>query len=294
MSAANDIRDHVAVRNLPRAAFESKQALDRGAHAQFAAGVLLGLGQADVDERSAAAVCACFLDLLTSSADGRRDSAARLLMTSMRAIVAPLPAVTTGGVVVNAAGADIAMAQPCPLRAAAFAGAMAKAMPCCDVADTLAKACARVSSLHGTARNPDALRSFARCPLFRKPGVAVQAAAKVLLVAAVRSAYVMAPLPASCTPELQAALAATPNRPGPKAVPKAAPDDHPDDAGEYQPSTDEKLTVLWTFVSRDDSAAAEVARAAEEAFEEPELKVIDGRGLLPPSGACLARVRHVA
>ena len=207
-STASDIRDYVAAKQLPQAAKAAKDALDRGAHVQLATGILLGIGAQDVNENMAASLCLCFQDMLTCDAGARRESAARLLMTAMKSIVMPLSdSRSTTNEFVNASSVDITMAQPCPQRAAAFARAMTRTMACCEVADVLAKSCMRVSSLHGTARNPDALRAYARCPLFSKPGVAVQAASKVLLLAAVRSAYVMVPLPAACKPELVEALA---------------------------------------------------------------------------------------
>lgn len=304
-SSAIDIRDAVAARDLPAAARAAKAALDRGGHVVLATGVLLGLGRADVHERSAAAVCGCFLDMLTCVSDQRRAAAARLLMTAMRGITPAMPDEPGRAEIVSASGVDIAVAQPSPARAASFAAAMTRTMGVCEVADALATACLRVSKLHGTARNPTALAAMSRCALFAKPGVAVQAAARVLLAAAVRSMYVLAPGPASVSDELVAALAATPKLRADKPVPrKAAAADARDDIfggaddaaasdDEYAPSTDDKLSVLWTFVQRDDSAIAAVARAAAEAADSaaPEIKVIDGRGFIPPPCGGIAKVR---
>jgi hypothetical protein len=129
-----------------------------------------------------------------------------------------------------------------------------------------------------------------------------------MLAAAVRSMYVLVPDAASVSEALIKALAATPKLKIDKPVPRKA-DDHgrgndgdifgdaavPDaDDDDYTPSTDDKLSILWTFVPRDDSAIAAVARAAAEAAESsapPEIKVIDGRGFLPPPTGGLARVR---
>jgi hypothetical protein len=300
-----DIRDAVAGGDLPRAAKAAKDALDRGAHVQLAVGILLGLGLADVREKSAAAVCGCFLDMLTCRSEDRRTAAARLLMTAMRSVTLPMPDAQSGRAeIVSASGADIAVAQPNPDRAVGFARAMTKTMGVCEVADVLATSCLRVSKLHGTARNPSALAAMSRCALFGKSGVAVQAAARVLLSAAVRSMYVLVPDSASVSDALVKALAATPKLKIDKPVPRKADDDgrgHDDIFGsdsaaddDYAPSTDDKLSILWTFVPRDDSAIAAVARAAAEAAESsapPEIKVIDGRGFLPPPTGGLARVR---
>lgn len=299
-----DIRDAVAGRDLPRAAKAAKDALDRGAHVQLAVGILLGLGQGDVHEKSAAAVCGCFLDMLTCMSDQRRAAAARLLMTAMRAVTQPMPDAPGRAEIVSASGADIAVAQPNPDRAAGFARAMTKTMGVCEVADVLATSCLRVSKLHGTARNPTALAAMSRCALFAKSGVAIQAAARVMLDAAVRSMYVIVPDAASVSDALIKALAATPKLKIDKPVPRKASKDLPDDDifgsasadadDDYTPSTDDKLSILWTFVPRDDSAIAAVARAAAEAAESsapPEIKVIDGRGFLPPPTGGIARVR---
>lgn len=302
-----DVRDAVADRDLPRAAKAAKDALDRGAHVQLATGILLGLGQGDVHEKSAAAVCGCFLDMLTCRSEDRRAAAARLLMTAMRAVTLPMPdAPFARAEIVSASGADIAVAQPNPDRAVNFARAMTKTMGVCEVADVLANSCLRVSKLHGTARNPTALAAMSRCALFAKAGVAVQAAARVVLSAAVRSMYVLAPDSASVSEPLIKALAATPKLKIDKPVPRnGLKEDRSDDifgdaAGastgddDYAPSTDDKLSILWTFVPKDDSAIAAVARAAAEAAESsapPEIKVIDGRGFLPPPTGGIARVR---
>lgn len=302
-----DIRDAVAGRDLPRAAKAAKDALDRGAHVQLAVGILLGLGQADVKDKSAAAVAGCFLDMLTCRSEDRRTAAARLLMTAMRAVTHPMPDAPGRAEIVSASGADIAVAQPNPDRAANFARAMTKTMGVCEVADVLATSCLRVSKLHGTARNPTALAAMSRCALFSKSGVAIQAAARVMLEAAVRSMYVLVPDAASVSDALIKALAATPklkiDKPVPRKVSKDLPDDDifgdaatasAADDDDYMPSTDDKLSILWTFVPRDDSAIAAVARAAAEAAESsapPEIKVIDGRGFLPPPTGGLARVR---
>jgi hypothetical protein len=300
-----DIRDAVAGRDLPRAAKAAKDALDRGAHVQLAVGILLGLGQGDVKEKSAAAVAGCFLDMLTCRSEDRRTAAARLLMTAMRAVTHPMPDAPGRAEIVSASGADIAVAQPNPDRAESFARAMTKTMGVCEVADVLASSCLRVSKLHGTARNPTALAAMSRCALFAKSGVAIQAAARVMLAAAVRSMYVLVPDSASVSEALIKALAATPKLKIDKPVPRKADDHgrgHDDVFGsvsaaeddDYTPSTDDKLSILWTFVPRDDSAIAAVARAAAEAAESsapPEIKVIDGRGFLPPPTGGLARVR---
>jgi hypothetical protein len=298
-----DVRDAVADRDLPRAAKAAKDALDRGAHVQLAVGVLLGLGLGDVHEKSAAAVCGCFLDMLTCRSEDRRAAAARLLMTAMRAVTLPMPDTQFARAeIVSASGADIAVAQPNPDRAVNFARAMTKTMGVCEVADVLANSCLRVSKLHGTARNPTALAAMSRCALFAKSGVAIQAAARVVLSAAVRSMYVLAPDSASVSDALIKALAATPKLKIDKPIPrKAETQDRPDDIfgdapedDDFTPSTDDKLSILWTFVPRDDSAIAAVARAAAEAAESsaaPEIKVIDGRGFLPPPTGGIARVR---
>ena len=302
-SSSLDVRDAVAAGDLPRAAKAAKDALDRGAHVQLAVGVLLGLGQGDVHEKSAAAVAGSFLDMLTCMSDARRAAAARLLMTAMRSVTQPMPDHPGRAEIVSASGADIAVAQPNPDRAVGFARAMTKTMGVCEVADVLATSCLRVSKLHGTARNPTALAAMSRCALFAKPGVAIQAAARVMLSAAVRSMYVLAPNSASVSDALIKALAATPKLKIDKPVPRkglAESDDVFGDAAgaaaddDYAPSTDDKLSILWTFVPRDDSAIAAVARAAAEAAESsaaPEIKVIDGRGFLPPPTHGIARVR---
>lgn len=295
--------------NLPRAAKAAKDALDRGAHVQLAVGILLGLGQADVREKAAAAVTGCFLDMLTCRSEDRRTAAARLLMTAMRSVTLPMPDCASGRAeIVSASGADIAVAQPNPDRAVNFARAMTKTMGVCEVADVLATSCLRVSQLHGTARNPTALAAMSRCALFAKSGVAIQAAARVVLSAAVRSMYVLVPDAASVSEQLIKALAATPKLKIDKPVPRKAadPTSQGDDIfgeastsaadDDYAPSTDDKLTVLWTFVPRDDSAIAAVARAAAEAAEcsgPPEIKVIDGRGFLPPPSGGIAKVRLI-
>lgn len=301
-----DVRDAVAEGNLPRAAKAAKDALDRGAHVQLAVGILLGLGQADVLEKSAAAVCGCFLDMLTCRSEDRRAAAARLLMTAMRSVTLPMPEPPGRAEIVSASGADIAVAQPNPDRAVGFAKAMTKTMSVCEVADVLANSCIRVSKLHGTARNPTALAAMSRCALFAKSGVAIQAAARVVLAAAVRSMYVLVPDAATVSDALITALAPTPklkiDKPVPRKVSKDLPEDDifggasasADADDDYAPSTDDKLTILWTFVPRDDSAIAAVARAAAEAAEcagPPEIKVIDGRGYLPPPTSGIARVR---
>ena len=298
MADARSISGHVAAKDLPRAAFAAKQLLDRGAHVQVATGVLLGLAKAEVQDRRAAAVCTCFVDLLTGDPAERRTNAARLLVTAMRAIGASATGAgdaTPGeaaAVVVNAASIDMAIAQPSPARAAAFARAMSRTRAPHEVAAALSDACGRVCRLHGTSRNPDGLEAFARCPLFAKPGKSVQEAAGALLLAAVRSAYVMAPEPPQSTPELEAALHGAPAAKGgardrdPVGEVAAA---EAGSRGEPELSTEDKLSVLWTFVNQS-AARGHVEAAVEEAATAAEYRTIEGRGHLPKARD-LARVR---
>lgn len=298
--SSREIRDHVAAIDLPKAAFAAKSALDRNAHAQLANGVVMGLAAAGIDASRVARVCECLCELMACPADRRREAAAHLLTSAMKAIMpAVTPAAPMSVAVVNSASSDINMAQPCPQRAAAYAQAMAKTMRLHDVADTLAKACARVSTLHGAARNAAALTAFARCPLFAKAALPteVSAGARALLTACVHAAFVKEQVRDEARPTLIAALA-PPARAPAKSSKRAAP--VPDDpftaVSEYgepasRVSTDDKLAVIWTFVTRDSAAVSNVPHATQPDPDAAEIRVVDGRDFLPSPGNVVAKVR---
>ncbi len=243
---------------MPNAARAAKLALDRGAHVQFAKGALLGLGAAGVDETRAAGVCAAFSRLMECGADARRAAAADVLVAAMRAIAPRVATTKPVAQLVNDAGAVVSLTQPSPRRAAEYADAMSRTMRLCDAADALARACGRVSSLHGASRDATALTTFSRCPLFDRGDVAP--AARVLLLACVRAAYVRAPVRDFAKPELVAALSVVTTSSRARDEPYASIEDTEDD----------KLAVLWTYVKRD--AAGIPARDAPSG--PPEIRVV--------------------
>ena len=313
--SSREIRDHVATRDLPAAAFSAKMALDRNAHVQLATGVLLGIGSGGIDARRAARIAVCFHELTTCAADRRRESAAHLLMSAMRAVLKAdgnQPRRSMGSSLVNASGVDVTMAQPDPERAAAYAEAMCRTMPTIDVADRMAQACGRVTNLHGCSRDATALTAYSRCSLFAKQGAPAQTviAAKHFLLACVRAAFERSPITDVASPDLIDALAATEKvvvaTPSAKAAAKAARAQAPDDpfkqAGAARGDEDEdddriptgtKMAALWTFVHKQPGGDAGVVHAAD-LQTSTEVRVIDGKGFISaPSASTLGRVHLV-
>lgn len=312
--SSREIRDHVASRDLPGAAFAAKMALDRNAHVQLATGVLLGIGSAGIDTRRAARIAVCFQELTTCPADRRRESAAHLLMSAMRAVVPNIPSRrSVGSALVNSSGVDVTMAQPDPDRAAAYAEAMCRTMTTTDVADRMAQACGRVTNLHGCTRDATALTAYSRCNLFSKQGAPAQTviAAKQFLLACVRAAYERSPITDVASPELIDALAATEKiavaTPSAKAAAKAAraqaPDDPFEQAGMARNTEDDddddriptgtKMAALWTFVHKEPGRGEGVVHAAD-LQASTEVRIIDGKGLISePSASALGRVHLV-
>lgn len=299
--SSREIRDYVAAVDLPKAAFAARIALDKNAHAQLANGVVMGLGVGDVDPARAGRVCECLNELLLCAPEHRREAAAHVLTSAMKAVM-PVSAEVTAmsAAYVNSAGADINMAQPCPERAAAYAFVMTKTMRLPDVADALAKACVRVTNLHGAARNADALTSFSRCPLFSKATLPqeVSAGGRALLFACVRSAYVRHHVRDVARPELIAALTKNPPAKAAKKVIAAPVPDDPfmavsshGDPCRPDVSTEDKLAVMWTFVTKESAAVSGVPHASQPDPDAGEIRVVDGRDLIPDPRNPVAKVR---
>jgi hypothetical protein len=300
--SSREIRDYVAAVDLPKAAFAARAALDKNAHAQLANGIVMGMGVSDVDPARAARVCECLSELLLCPPETRREAAAHALTAAMKAVVrAGTPVTSLSAAYVNSAGADINMAQPCPERAAAYALVMSKTMRLPDVADSLAKACARVTSLHGAARNAGALTAFARCPLFAKATLPqeVSAGGRALLFACVRAAYVRDHVRDEARPELIAALTKNPPVKATKKAPAPIPDDPFTAVGgvgdpcRSDVSTEDKLAVIWTFVTKDSAAVSAVPHASQPDPDAGEIRVVAARDLMPDPRNPVAKVRHL-
>lgn len=302
--SSREIRDYVAAVDLPKAAFAARIALDKNAHAQLANGVVMGLGAGDVDPARAARVCECLSELLLCAPDQRREAAAHFLTAAMKAVLpAKSQVASMSAAYVNTAGADINMAQPCPERATAYSLVMSKTMRLPDVADALAKACVRVTTLHGAARNADALTAFARCPLFAKTTLPqeVTAGGRALLFACVRAAYVRDHVRDEARPELIAALTKNPPaKASKKAVDSTVPDDpftavssHGGESFRPDVSTEDKLAVIWTFVTKDSAAVSSVPHASQPDPDAGEIRVVAARDLMPDPKNPVAKVRHL-
>jgi len=285
-SPDKELAEHVASRDLERAARVTKLVLDRNAHARFALAVLQGLARKELDPRMALAVVSSFDAVSASRSQERRKAAAVLLMTSMRAITGcSAPLRQPDVFVMNASSTDIALANPD--RAAAYAAAMCRTMHPTQVARCMAGACER-SATFGRARCGKALRALEAGKIFARPEA--RDAVMSLLDACVRAAY-LAPrdlIEAGASVQLIDALAVEP-----RSASSTTADRSPMAADPYavlaadgtaEPENgmclEDKMAAIWTFVKRESVVPEAAVLQADSA--PPEIKVVGAPRLLTP------------
>jgi hypothetical protein len=120
----------------------------------------------------------------------------------------------------------------------------------------------------------------------------------------VRAAFLRENVRDEASPALVAALAG-PDKSKPEKPAKPAPrvPDDPftavtahesgGDGGRKDLSTDDKLAVIWTFVTKESAAVTGVPHASQPDPDAGEIRVVDGRDFLPNPRNLVAKVRHL-